>query len=248
MKVIYVYSGKGGVGKSSVCVNLAYSFMKKGYKTGIFDGDLSGPSIPSLIRQVPGKRPMFRGGIIKPGVYENVKVNSIGLLDNVVDHTYLSGKYLSGALYQLIFGFDWDVEILLIDLPPGTSDIHKNLFAGLVGDVLVVTTPQEVSFMDTRRSIEFMRRLNMNILGVVENMAYYRCTHCGSNEMIFAGDTVSVLCNPYDLEMLARFPICTKFSQTSNDGMPYVLAQQESEISCIYNQLIDCILSKYDSI
>ena len=247
MKVIYVYSGKGGVGKSSVCTNLAYSFMKNGYRTGIFDADLSGPSIPSLVRKVSGQAPSYQGVVIKPGEYGGVKITSMGLLDSFVDHTYLSGKYLLGAIYQLVVGVDWDVDYLLIDLPPGTSDIHKHLFAQLPGDVLVVTTPQEVSYMDTRRSIEFMNRLNMNILGVVENMAYYRCTQCGSEEQIFVGDTNEVLCRPYSLDLLARFPISREFSKVSNEGMPFVLQHSEDEISEKYSQLVHRILQQYES-
>jgi len=140
-KIIYVYSGKGGVGKSTVCINLAFSLSNLGYRVGVFDADLSTPSLPNMVRKVNFTKAIMEDIVVVPSQYERISLTSTGLLGIASDGTFLSGLYLKGALYQLIFGIDWDVDVLLIDMPPGTTDLHKELFYFLKGQVLLVTTP-----------------------------------------------------------------------------------------------------------
>lgn len=245
--VIYVYSGKGGVGKSTVCVNLAYSFLLNGIKTGIFDADLSGPSIPSLVKNIEDKPPNIEGVLVVPGDYKGVKINSSGFICSTNEDSYLQGKYLQGALYQLLFSVNWDVDVLVVDLPPGTSNIHKEIFVNLPGKVLIVTTPQYLSYADTMRSIDFIKRLDMDILGILENMSYYKCNKCNAEEKIFDGKTKEKLCKPLNIKLLAELPLDKKLNEFSNQGIPYVLANKNTDLTSKYLKLARDIYSSYQS-
>jgi ATP-binding protein involved in chromosome partitioning len=243
-KIIYVYSGKGGVGKSTVCVNLAYSFLSSGFKVGIFDADLSGPSIPSLVKAIEDKPSRIEGISVVPGIFGGMKISSSGLIYDATEDSFFDGKYLSGALYQLVFSVKWDVDILLIDLPPGTTTLHREMFVNLPGDVLMVTTPQDISYSDTIRSIDFVKRLNMNILGVVENMAYYICDNCSSKEILFNGRTKEILCDPFKIKLLAKLPFDKKLNEFSNVGKPYVLFNPNEKLAYYYEELAKGIYSQ----
>lgn len=247
-RVIYVYSGKGGVGKSTFCVNLAYAFSLLGYKTAIFDADLSSPSIPVLVKNMEEKSPFMDNVRIKPGVYAGVEINSVGLISDSIDSSFWTGRYLKGALYQLFFSVDWDADIMLIDLPPGTTEIHRELFSSLDGKTIIVTTPQEISYADIRRSIDFLERLKVEILGVVENMSYYQCERCGCKEKIFMNDTQQSLCDAYNIELLAQFPIVSQLNRLSNKGEPYVLAERDSELTITFKELASTIYHKFNRI
>lgn len=245
--VIYVYSGKGGVGKSTVSVNLAYSYALKGLKVGLIDADLSGPSIPSLVKGLENTPYNMDGLTVSPGIFEDVKINSVGFFSEEIDETYLEGPYLHGALHQLVFSVEWNCQVLIVDLPPGTMEIHNELFSKLPGKVLLVSTPQEVSFSDTIRSINFIRKMDVEILGIVENMSYYNCDNCGVSEKVFEGDTRKRICEPYNIELLAEFPISRKLNFFSNKGVPYVLQNNNCQITSKYEKLADDCFNNFNS-
>ncbi len=244
MKIFYVYSGKGGVGKSSVCLNLAFQLNKQGHKVAVFDSDISGPSMPVLVKGLEFTEQPMKGVSIQPRFYKGVKISSIGFNNDVLDSSFWSGKYLKGVFHQFLYSVKFDVDILLIDLPPGTSEVHKELFSNLAdGKVVVVTTPQIVSHADVLRSIDFIKRLNIEILGVVENMAYYICEKCSTKIKIFHGDTKTELCEKHDLLFLGELPIVPEMNKFANDGIPYLLSHSLTE----YESLSNNILSLYET-
>jgi ATP-binding protein involved in chromosome partitioning len=227
-KVIYVYSGKGGVGKSTICVNLAYAMAKEGYEVGIFDADLSGPSLPDMVKGIEIEKPRFDDFSIIPGKYGDVYVNSIGFISEPVEGGYWHGKYLEGALNQLLYHDKWRVEVLLIDMPPGNSEIHRILFSKARGKALLVTTPQDLSYSDTIRGVEMLMRIGVDICGVVENMSYYTC-ECGLTKKIFEGNTEEKLCKPYNINTIINLPIIPAISKSSNGGIPFIVTSNKDD-------------------
>ncbi len=249
IKVLYVYSGKGGVGKSTVCVNLAYSMHENGLKTAIFDADISGPSIPPMVKMLKEKEQTMDGFTIVPGIYGGVKITSFGFISEPVEGGFWSGKYLMGALYQLLFSVNWgDIDILLIDLPPGITNIHQELFLKLQGEILIITTPQAVSHNDVIRSIDFINRLHISVIGVVENMSYYICKECGTEERIFLGDTDKNLCNLCGLTLLEKLPICLEINKFTNTGESFILTNPNHQETKRYKKLAKKIYNKYGQI
>lgn len=248
MKVVYVYSGKGGVGKSTVCLNLAYALSYIGVKTAVFDADLSGPSIPTMVSKIEEKPLTMNGLSIVPGVYGGLQISSLGFITKPIDGAFWTGKYLEGALYQLVLSVDWDADVLLVDLPPGAGNIHQEMFLRMPGKALIVTTPQEVSYVDIIRGVDFIRRLHVEILGVIENMSYFECGECKTREKIFVGDTKKSLCDPLGIELLAELPINPKVCEYSNKGMPYVYMLPNERCSKRYIKLAENLINQYDII
>jgi len=246
--VIFVYSGKGGVGKSTICVNLAYSLMRQGIKVGLFDGDLSGPSIPTMVRQLEVRPMHFENFKILPGNYGGVYVNSIGFICDPIEGGYWQGKYLEGVLQQLLFATSWyDSDILLIDMPPGVGAIHKAILSRLQGKALIVTTPQDLSYTDTIRAIEMLNRMKVDIVGVIENMAYFMC-ECGRTSAIFRGDTRKQLCERFNVPLLLQLPLDVEIPATSNAGDPFILAaNQKRDYVEAFHALSLRIYLEYDS-
>lgn len=222
--VIFVYSGKGGVGKSTIALNLAFSL--KGLKVGLFDADLEGPSIPTLINKLKADSNKIRmkGHIILPLNYGGVKVMSTGFIENSQDGIYLNGYNLEGAINQLLDLETWDVEVLIIDLPPGTGLIHRYLFENIQGDCVLVTTPQDVCYADTQRGIELINEFNIKIIGEVQNMSYYECSHCNQREYIL-NNNKKLYSYGNEVKRLLEFPITENLS--NNNGVPIVLGNQE---------------------
>ena len=245
-KVIYVYSGKGGVGKSTLSVNLAYAMSLEGYKVGLFDADLSGSSVPIMIGKLEEKKPSFDNFKIIPGEYGGIYCNSLGFITEPVEGGYWHGKYLEGVLNQLLFETDWnDSEVLVIDLPPGINEVHRNLFSRLNGKCIIVTTPQDLSYIDTIRGMEMLNRFKIDMIGVVENMSHYVC-ECGQVDKVFKGDTKKNLCEPFNLELLLKIPLNSKISQYSNRGIPFFINDICDESSS-FRELSKLVVINYDS-
>lgn len=227
------------MGKSTVAVNLAYSFKNK--KIGLFDADLEGPSIPDLLKNMDmTRKPYMDGMVIYPAIFNNIKVASTGFITNKNDNCYVTGRVLEGTLSQLLYDVDWDIDILIIDLPPGTNDIHRSLFYHLKGSAILVTTPQEISFSDTQRGLDFLNRLEIKTIGVIENMGSYQCTSCGNKEKIFSADTHNEFLIPNDLEMLACFPLTIDLN--SSKKIPYVIENPNNEISKNFSRIANYII------
>ncbi|MCI5052949.1 MAG: P-loop NTPase [Simkaniaceae bacterium] len=205
MKKIAIASGKGGVGKSTVTVNLARSLLKKGFKVGIIDADVYGPSIPHLLKE--DRLPEQRGDKVVAANCEGIKVISVAYFRQGHSAAIVRAPIANGIITQFIDQVIWgDLDYLLIDLPPGTGDVHLTLMQNLeLSGGLVVTTPQELALLDVRKAVELFVRMNVEVLGVIENMSYYITS--GNRIEIFGSGGGERLCSEWGLELLAQIPL-----------------------------------------
>jgi ATP-binding protein involved in chromosome partitioning len=222
---ILVLSGKGGVGKSTVAVNLATALMLEGMSVGLLDCDIHGPSIPKMLK-LEGAQVKSTGDAIAPVELGGLKVMSIGFfLDNAEDAVIWRGPMKYSAIKQFLGEVEWgELDYLIIDLPPGTGDEPLSLIQ-LIGDAtgaVVVTTPQDVSTADVRRSISFCRQLKLPVLGVIENMSGFVCPHCGKSTDIFKTGGGKRMAEQMGVPFLGKIPIDAGIGESGDDGMPYV--------------------------
>lgn len=238
---IAIISGKGGVGKSTVTVNLAAAFAKRGYAVGILDADIHGPSVPRLLgltgQQVkigpPGAFPVF-GPL-------NMKVISIDFFLPEEIPTIWRGPLKMGAIRQFLQEIVWgDLDILFIDLPPGTGDEPLSI-AQLLPDidgVIVVTMPSELSSTIVKKAITFALRLNMNIIGVVENMSGFICPHCGTKTEIFRSGGGRKMAETSGVAFLGSIPIDPKVGLDADQGKPFVIEQPDSAAAKAFLEIV----------
>jgi ATP-binding protein involved in chromosome partitioning len=226
--IIAVSSGKGGVGKSTVAVNLAVSLSLMGAKTGILDTDVYGPNVPIMMG---GKdMPMMQGEMIVPPVYHGVKTMSIGLLNPGDRAVVWRGPMLHSAVSQFLRQVAWgELDYLVVDMPPGTGDVQLSLaqLVPLAGAVLV-TTPQEVALGDVRKAHNMFENLKVPVLGVVENMSYFQCPNDGEKFFIFGNGGGEALAERYDVPFLGAIPIAISIREGGDLGVPIVISQPES--------------------
>ena len=223
-KVIAVASGKGGVGKSTVAVNLAVGLQRAGLRAGLMDADVYGPSAPTMMNL--SERPaMGDDKRVKPVLGYGVQCLSMGLLADPGQALVWRGPMLMGVLRQFLQQTEWGpLDVLVVDLPPGTGDAQLSLIqATPLAGAVIVTTPQEVALADAVRGVEMFRRLDVPILGVVENMAYYPLPD-GSRDYVFGRDGGAKLAERYELPLLAQLPLQTTIRRGGDQGLPSVLA------------------------
>ncbi|AXY57520.1 iron-sulfur cluster carrier protein ApbC [Acinetobacter chinensis] len=241
--VILVSSGKGGVGKSTTTVNLALAMQKLGLKVGVLDADIYGPSIPTMLGNA-GQTPMIEAENFVPLEAYGMAVLSIGhLIGKENTPVAWRGAKATGALMQLFNQTLWpELDVLVIDMPPGTGDIQLTLAQRIpVTGAVIVTTPQNVALMDAVKGIELFNRVQIPVMGVVENMSTHVCSNCGHEEQIFGtggGDTLS---EQYDIPLLGRLPLNVQIRENADAGKPSVVAEDaaaESYIT-IAQQLIE---------
>ncbi|KAA6318508.1 Iron-sulfur cluster carrier protein [termite gut metagenome] len=231
--IVGISSGKGGVGKSTVAANLAVALAKLGYKVGLLDADISGPSIPKMF-QVEDARPYTEKiegrDMIVPVEKYGVKLLSIGFFVDPDQPTLWRGGMASNALKQLISDALWGgLDYFLIDLPPGTSDIHLTVVQTLIlTGVVVVSTPQEVALADARKGINMFtnKKINVPILGLVENMAWFTPVELSQNKYyIFGKEGVKHLAEQMDVALLGQIPIVQSIRESGDNGMPVALGE-----------------------
>lgn len=237
--IVAVASGKGGVGKSTTTVNLALALIAEGAKVGILDADIYGPSQPQMLG-VGQKRPEGHGqNQMKPVVAHGVQSISMGYL--VTEKTPMAwrGPMVSGALQQLLNQTLWqDLDYLLIDMPPGTGDIQLTLSQHVpVTGAVIVTTPQDIALLDAQKGIEMFRKVNVPVLGVVENMATHICSECGHEEHIFGSGGGARIARDYQSELLGALPLDLSIRENADSGTPTVVADPDSAISGIYRDI-----------
>ncbi len=228
---IFVMSGKGGVGKSSVAVNIAAALADKGYKVGLMDVDIHGPSVPTLLG-LKGQLDVDRGSLIKPKRYnDNLHVVSMESLLLDPDQAVLwRGPMKTSAIRQFISDVQWgELDFLVVDSPPGTGDEPMTVIK-TIPDALsvVVTTPQEVSLADVRKAINFLQYAKTSVLGVVENMSGLACPHCGKDIDLFKKGGGRELAEQYGLEFLGAVPLDPATVVAGDLGVPVVLLKEDS--------------------
>lgn len=227
--IIAVGSGKGGVGKSTVTTNLALALARDGARVGILDADIYGPSVPTMLG-LSGRPDSPDGKSIQPLRAHGVEAMSIGLLVEQDTPMIWRGPMATSALTQLLNDTRWDdLDYLFIDLPPGTGDIQLTLSQKIpVAGAIVVTTPQDVATLDARKAVRMFEKVNVPILGLVENMATYVCTNCGHEDHIFGHGGAGRLSQDYGLPVLGSLPLDRSVREQGDAGVPVVVSAPES--------------------
>lgn len=234
--IIAVASGKGGVGKSTTTTNLALALVAEGARVGVLDADIYGPSQPQMFG-VGKVRPQIRGQKhMEPIEAHGVQLNSMGFLVTEQTPMIWRGPMVSGALQQLLGLTLWhDLDYLLIDMPPGTGDIQLTLAQSVpVTGAVIVTTPQDIALLDAKKGIEMFRRVNVPVLGVVENMATHICSNCGHEEHIFGEGGGARIAADYQTQCLGSLPLSLSIREQMDQGTPAAIAEPESEIAATY--------------
>lgn len=240
--IIAVASGKGGVGKSTTAVNLALALAAEGARVGILDADIYGPSQPQMLG-VGQQRPKIIGeqGQQKMVPIEAHGIQSISMGYLVTEETPMlwRGPMATGALQQLLMQTAWDnLDYLVIDMPPGTGDIQITLAQKVpVTGAVIVTTPQDIALLDAKKGIEMFRKVNVPILGVIENMAIHICSNCGHEEHIFGEGGGERIARDYQTELLGALPLDLSIRADVDVGKPSVAADPESSISQKYRAI-----------
>lgn len=240
--IIAVASGKGGVGKSTTSVNLALALAAEGARVGILDADIYGPSQPQMLG-VGQRRPEIVG---EQGKQQMVPINAYGIQSIsmgylVTEETPMlwRGPMATGALQQLLMQTRWDnLDYLIIDMPPGTGDIQITLAQKVpVTGAVIVTTPQDIALLDAKKGIEMFRKVNVPILGVIENMAIHTCSNCGHEEHIFGEGGGERIARDYHTELLGSLPLALSIRADTDQGKPSVAADPASPISQKYRAI-----------
>lgn len=226
---IAVASGKGGVGKSTVAVNLAASLAQEGARVGLVDADIYGPSIP-LMMGITG-RPQVRQQRLLPMENWGVKVMSIGFLVDPMQAVIWRGPMASGAIKQFMTDVEWgELDYLIFDLPPGTGDIQLTLVQTIpLTGAVIVTTPQDISLADARKGFKMFEKVNVPILGIIENMSYYTCGHCGHRENIFDNGGGRSAAEDLGVPFLGEIPIFTNIRVSGDRGKPIAIDENAPE-------------------
>jgi ATP-binding protein involved in chromosome partitioning len=228
--VIAVGAGKGGVGKTTVSVNLALALARCGSRVGILDGDMYGPNIPIMLG-LNNTQLGTDGQRIVPAEKYGLQVVSIGFLTNDDAPIIWRGPMLHQAIQQFFREVAWrDLDYLIIDMPPGTGDIALSLSQTIpVAGSVVVTTPQQVSLADSRRAVRMYQKLNIPTLGIVENMSYHRCTNCHHESDLFGHGGGEAMASEMNVPFLGRLPLYQPIREGGDTGVPLVVAEPASE-------------------
>ena len=238
--IVPVASGKGGVGKSTVAANLAVALARSGAQVGLMDADVYGPSIPTLMG-ISGEPQTAPNQQIIPMTKYDLKIMSMGFFLPKEKAVIWRGPMLDKMIAQFLGGVVWgELDYLVIDLPPGTGDIQLSLCqkVSLTGAV-VVSTPQDVALNVAQKAIAMFRQLNTSVLGIVENMSYYLCSHCGSRDEIFGNGGAREVSRRMQLPFLGEIPLSTSIRTHSDQGTPVVLAEPDSEQAKAFIQVAE---------
>lgn len=243
-QIIAVASGKGGVGKSTTTCNLALSFVQKGLKVGVVDADIYGPSIPKLFNTMDQPH-MSEDGKIEPVEAYGVKLMSIGFMVEPDAAIIWRGPMVMQAINQMTSDVSWgELDILLIDMPPGTGDtqitIAQNL---LLTGVIVVSTPQDLALIDSKRSISMFQKMSIPVLGLIENMATFICPHCQGESHIFGHGGARKEAERLNAPFLGEIPLEMLIREGSDQGKPVVISHPESASAQSYLNAANALLS-----
>lgn len=235
--VVAIASGKGGVGKSTVSVNLAVAAAQLGLKVGLLDADIYGPSQARLLGIADGVKPnVIEEKIFLPIQAHGIAAMSMAFLTQEKTAMVWRGPMASGALQQMIESTRWgDLDVLFVDMPPGTGDIQLTLSQRTqLAGVVVVTTPQDIALIDARRAVEMFNKVSVPVLGMIQNMATHVCSNCGHEDPVFGSEGGVNLANEYDSRLLANIPLSRQIRETSDAGQPIVVGDPESAGALAY--------------
>ena len=243
--IIAVASGKGGVGKSTVAVNLALAFQSQGAQAAILDADIYGPSQPRMLG-CRGKPETIDGKSFEPLVSYHVQAISIGNLIDEETPMIWRGPMVTSALEQLLTGTKWrNVDYLVVDLPPGTGDIQLTLCQKIpVSGAVIVTTPQDIALLDARKALKMFEKVEVPVLGIVENMSMHVCSQCGHEEPIFGQGGGAAMAEQYQVDLLGSLPLEIGIREGVDNGRPTVAMDPGSRSARIFHDLARKIAAK----
>lgn len=244
--IIAVSSGKGGVGKSTVAVNLAAAMAAEGHRVGLLDADVYGPNVPMMLGEY--RRPRVTGSkgseMIEPLEAHGVRIMSLGLLLEDAQPAVMRGPLISGILKQFLEQVEWgDLDYLVVDMPPGTGDAQLSLVQSVTLDgVVMVTTPQDVSTGDVKRAIKMFERVKTRVLGLVENMSGFVCPCCGTSYDLFGKGGGAHIAATLDVPMLGQVPLELRVREGGDAGQPVVLSDPESAAAVALREVATRVL------
>jgi len=246
---VAVSSAKGGVGKSTVAVNLAVALSSLNRKVGLLDCDVFGPSQHKLMNLAGMKPKMTKDNKLIPLQNYGIKVMSSGFLIPQDQSVVWRGPMVMGAITQLVQDVDWgELNTLVLDLPPGTGDVHLTLTQQLaLSGAVVVSTPQDIALIDAKRGIDMFRKVNVPILGIIENMSYYICPKCGDKSDIFGCGGAEETARQYKVPFLGGIPLHREIRTTSDAGTPITVCQAESAAAAPYFAIAKEIARQLDA-
>ncbi len=236
--IIAVASGKGGVGKSTTSVNLALGMAANGLRVGLLDADIYGPSLPRMMG-LSGKPETADGKVLHPHVRHGVKVMSMGFL--VAEETPMiwRGPMVMGAIQQMLRDVAWgELDVLVVDMPPGTGDAQLSLSQNVpLAGAVIVSTPQDIALLDARKGLNMFRRVDVPVLGIVENMSYFCCPNCGHRSDIFSHGGARAEADKLGIDFLGEVPLDIAIRETSDGGDPIVVSQPDSDHAKVYRSI-----------
>lgn len=245
-KIIAVASGKGGVGKSTTAVNLALAIANHDKKVALFDADIYGPSVPAMLGYEGMPPASLDGKTFEPFTDMDIRSMSVGTLIDKTQPLIWRGAKACSALQQLLCDTNWgDIDVMVIDMPPGTGDIQITLSQKVKMDgAVIVSTPQDIALIDAVKGINMFKRVNVPILGLVENMSYYICEKCGHRADIFGHDGARKTAENMGETFLGEIPLHYSIRQNADNGTPIVYAEPDSPYAQAYNQIAEKIITR----
>jgi ATP-binding protein involved in chromosome partitioning len=242
--IVAVASGKGGVGKSTVAVNLAVALALQGHKVGLLDADIYGPSLPRMLGL--SRRPEVRGDKLQPLEAWGVKCMSIGFLVEEETPMIWRGPMVMGALEQLLGQVNWGaLDVLVVDMPPGTGDAQLTMAQRVaLSGAVIVSTPQDIALIDARRGVKMFERVHVPVLGLVENMSFYCCPNCGHRAELFGHGGARAEAERLRTEFLGEIPLVLEVRSASDAGTPIVAAAPESEPAKAFRAVAEAVWAK----
>ncbi|HXZ00936.1 MAG TPA: Mrp/NBP35 family ATP-binding protein [Stellaceae bacterium] len=246
--IVAIASGKGGVGKSTVAANLALGFAAHGLKVGLLDADIYGPSMPRMLG-IAGKPQSHDGKMLQPMSNYGIKCMSMGFL--VAEDTPMiwRGPMVMSALQQMLRDVAWgELDVMVVDLPPGTGDAQLTMAQQVpLSGAVIVSTPQDIALLDARKGLNMFRKVDVPVLGIIENMSYFRCPHCGGRSDIFSHGGARREAERLGVEFLGEVPLDILIRETSDEGRPIVVSHPDSEHARVFLAMAARLAAKLGS-
>jgi len=246
--IIAVASGKGGVGKSTIAVNLALGLSAIGLKIGLLDADIYGPSMPRMLG-IAGKPQSRDGKVLEPMAKYGLRVMSMGFL--VAEDTPMiwRGPMVMSALSQMLRDVDWgELDVMVVDMPPGTGDAQLTMAQQVpLAGAVIVSTPQDIALLDARKGLNMFRKVDVPVLGIVENMSYFLCPHCGERSEIFSHGGARREAEKLGADFLGEVPLHIAIRETSDEGRPIVVSEPQSPHAQIFRDMASRVAEKLGS-